>query len=332
MTESNKTRRNDDASPEKHVGKLLRSCVLLLVLIGSADANGQDGAPVEEDQVAEVASIFTAFANNLRSLETYDLLIQMESSWVSDKAPLSQTAKYVRLMFDQERQRYLTVQRETTDGWVRPNEGVQTQRVDLLTAAVSIDHVTALRLRQDIRFHSLSMEEGFSLMQHTPDIQNIGLYGFPAGFRPQGQEKRSVERRRLMAHVNKIEMDENHFSVEFQDAETIIRSISFDRQEMVPRSTKEWFTSKDGDRRMTWKEDYQFSVHQGVQLPIKLVQEKKESREYETKKVSGVSMMIVDFHWLKVNESLDDKYFIKSILDDDNLLMQLVSPPDPPLN
>ncbi|WP_147869333.1 hypothetical protein [Stieleria maiorica] len=292
----------------------------------SLNAIAQEKESVSDDDVDEVASIFSGYALNLQSLESYDLLIEMDKSWVSDQAPVSQTLTYVRLMIDRERQQYLSVERATTQGWVRPGKEVETQRSDRLAGAISLDGDAALRLRPDLRFSSLSLEQSFSNMQDTPDIQNIGLFRFPAGFRAQKDEKRSAERKRLLANINKIDLGDRQFKVEFQVTDSRHRILLFDRTNMVPRSSTEWFTPQSGEPVISWKESYFFSLHQGIRLPDKIVQERIQSKEINSKKVFGTSILIADFHWLRVNETLDDKYFTKKTLGDANLLLKLSSP------
>ncbi|WP_230776290.1 hypothetical protein [Roseiconus lacunae] len=292
-------------------------------------AHGQaDRFDYDDDRREEVESILSGYASNLQALESYDVLIQMDSSWVSDKAPIVQTVTYVRMLFDHGSQRYLAVERSTTDSWVRPKKDVEARRTDQLIAGASFNGATSLRLRPDLRMASTSMEGGFSNLYNTPDIENIGLYRFPASFRLQSDEKRSAERRRLKVNIKKIQLDESRVFIEVKDTKLRDRRVTFDRQNMVPRSVVEFFTQQNGERVMTWKESYFFSLHHGIQLPDKIVRERVESKEVNSNKVLGTSTLIADFSWIKVNEPLDDELFVTKILDQDNRLLQLCSPID----
>jgi hypothetical protein len=279
----------------------------------------------------EAEGIISGYLNNLEAIESFNLLWRLESEWIGkDNDDICSLISVGRLVLDPSNNRCLSVKHDTRVDFVPVNdELVDRQREAIL--AVVLDGKNAWHRHVPNAVHRIKPDyDSVLAVTDSPNVYAIGLSGFPVTY----QESH------VSMYFDRLRQGKMPFTLSGRNSspQTIIfdrpgGSVvdrlyhSFDIEKLVAKSYRCTRTFKQTGEVIPFvAETYEFQERDGLQLPLKIVGEKRVVKSVGDKRLDGVETYDVGFLWVSVNKQLDDRLFSEQILNDANQLRDLVNP------
>lgn len=315
---------------------LVTHSLLAWFIVGLPPLSAEEDNPAGNDAAVEAASMLDAYASNLRSLERFDVRIDIDKSTPAPDGIVREHTQTDRLKIDRSAGLGLFVsvaeQRiAQKDGLVV--EGEAATRAAMTAASISPQESfvrrfpeAAIRLKQ----------EPFGKMLHSagaPEVRLVGVATFPSPTMPEVLYDSIVKNLTSPVPGSTCRSSSNgevQISVGYDDGKITNRmDWVFDSTRLVPLSIRSTFVSDspDGTRRIPrYSEKVTWSEKGGVLVPQTITGEISRSYRVDggAERTRVVEIYDIRFDWVSVNQDIPAEEFAATILKDPNKVAALV--------
>jgi len=279
----------------------------------------------------EAESLISGYMSNLEAIESFELVWRREAEWVGSDGAIESTLTIGRLILDPEKNRCMSVKHDIRTLIVPSDVEAVDSKWEAVVAVVFDGKVAwERRFPHDVGRIKPEFDKVLSEVD-SPMINAIGLGGFPVTYQESGRLRRYHDwLRQGKAGFRLINGETNTPSISLDHpGETFFERIvvTLDSEKLVAKTYRCSSMSRvNSDVVPTCSESYEFQEKSHLQLPAKIIGERRRSGTLNDKSFRGTETYEVDFHWISVNEKLDDSLFEAQILHDGNQLLRLVDP------
>lgn len=291
-------------------------CLALTTAPSSVSAQSSDSS-------IDAASLCTAFQDNLRAIEAFDVLIRTEVIWTGLEGDIEQTESTIRLIWQAEPERCFAMCRRRQSGIVEEKELPQLSQT---TALVYDGKMSYARHNQSgVVTYSFDSGRLLSTLSDIPSIHFIGVAKYPESFMPNYWGTLNhiyalfgptpTRRYELSGNSTVSIRDERLQSTDL---------IRFDLAELVPLSIVGYFHPSVGEKFVRWRESYEFQKKSEIRVPTRISGEARHVRSFKGIKKRGHDLYDVELIWRSINEPVNDEVFARDKMEDlDHLLKML---------
>lgn len=277
----------------------------------------------------EAESLVSGCIANIDAIQTFDLLWRRESELLTESGVLESFMTIGRLAVDPEDKKCMSVKHDKHSQTMPSKTGAVDRTREALLAVVSDGkdswgrQIPNAASRMNSNFERILIESG------GPCIYGMGLSSFPVSYEEaiSAQHYHDFLRQGNVAFgMRNLGNNTASISWSFENEKSKdVRAFVIDVNQMVITSSRYSVIMKSkGESVPQFVETYQYQERNRLQLPVKIIGEKRHIKRTDDKIIVGSESYTVDLHWFSVNEKLDSSRFSSPVLLDVNQLMGLI--------